>query len=322
MELLLSMLDLAELLKKNNYPFLIKDGGMASELEKRGYNLNTPLWSAELIRKDPEVIYKIHYDYLKSGADIILTSTYQATLPGLMNAGFSLKEGESLIREGASLARQARRDFLKNNPEFVRPILIGGSAGPFGAYLANGSEYSGNYSLTEEEYIRFHLPRASLLMESGVDFVAFETIPNIAEAKAILKMLENWPDKSAWLTFSGKTPGQISSYEKFEDAVVQFSSSPKLFALGINCTSPDIALSLMDIARNNSINDLVVYPNSGEIFDSIQKRWEGSGSRVNWKYFIDRCMKKKIGIIGGCCRTGPADIAEIYSLRNDFIPGL
>lgn len=133
---------------KINYPLLL-DGGLSNELERQGCDLNQKLWSAKMLESNPEAIVLAHLAYLEAGAQCIITSSYQATLPGFMAIGYDQPAASALILKSVQVAEEARRRFEFLHPNQAKP-LIAASVGPYGAYLANGSEYRGDYSISDQ----------------------------------------------------------------------------------------------------------------------------------------------------------------------------
>ena len=186
---------------KIDFPLLI-DGGLSNELESMGCDISDELWTARMIEANPEAIIDTHVAYLEAGAGCITTSSYQATIPGLMNVGFDSQAAEDLILSSAILAQKARSRFITSHPQSEQP-LIAGSIGPYGAYLADGSEYRGNYGLTDKDLLDFHKPRISILDDSEIDLYACETIPSFQEVKVLGEILREM-EKPAWISCSCK----------------------------------------------------------------------------------------------------------------------
>lgn len=297
----------------NDFPLIILDGALATELENRGCDINDSLWSAKILAEKPEMIEKVHYDYFAAGADCAITSSYQATIDGFIQKGFSEDEAVSLIRRSVQIAKKARDDFW-NNPENRknRPTpLVAGSVGPYGAYLADGSEYRGDYKITEEELIDFHRPRIKILVEEGVDILACETIPSLIEAKALVKLLKEFPGISCWISFSCKNASEISDGTNISECANYLDKFDQVAALGLNCTAPQYVESLITEIKNNSNKPVVVYPNSGEEYDANSKTWHGHSSSESYCCSAKGWFEKGAKLIGGCCRTTPKDIKAI-----------
>ena len=288
-----------------DFSLIILDGALATELENRGCNINDSLWSAKILAENPEIIEKVHYDYFASGADCAITSSYQATIEGFVEKGFTESEAISLIRKSVKIAKKARDDFWKEplNRDKQTCPLVAGSVGPYGAYLADGSEYRGDYKITEEELIDFHRPRIKILVEEGVDILACETIPNLIEAKAITKLLEEFPGVYCWISFSCKNDLEISDGTLISDCAKYLDTCEQVAAIGINCTAPQYVQSLITELKNNSKKPVVVYPNSGEEYHADSKTWHGNSSSEAYCCNAKGWFDKGAQLIGGCCRT-------------------
>lgn len=296
---------------------VILDGALATELEQRGCDLNDSLWSAKVLMEQPELIRQVHLDYFKAGADIAITASYQATVEGFAQKGLSKNQAIELIKKSVQIAKDARDEFWengKNRTSGLQP-LIAGSVGPYGAFLADGSEYRGDYNLTESELINFHRPRVEALIESGVDLLACETIPNFIEAQALIKLLREFPQASAWFTFTAKDGEHISHGEKIGDVAKWLNDYQQVSAIGVNCTSPLHIPSLIDEIKKNTSKPIVVYPNSGEIYNPETNTWHGETSCASFGLQAKVWVEHGARIIGGCCRTTPGHIKEIVTLR-------
>lgn len=297
----------------NDFNLIILDGALATELENRGCDINDSLWSAKILAENPEIIEKVHYDYFMSGADCAITSSYQATIDGFMQKGFTETEAISLIKRSVRIAKKARDDFWNDSENRKnRPMpLVAGSVGPYGAYLANGSEYRGDYNISEEDLINFHRPRIKILVDEGVDILACETIPNLLEAKAITKLLKEFPNVYCWISFSGKNDLEISDGTLISDCANYLDNCEQVAAIGINCTAPAYVNSLIEEIKTNSKKPIIVYPNSGEEYDANSKTWHGDSSSCSYGCNAKNWFDKGAKLIGGCCRTTPEDIKSI-----------
>ena len=297
----------------NNFPTVILDGAMATELESYGCDLNDRLWSAKILMENPELIKKVHLDYFQAGADCAITASYQATIEGYKERGLTEEEAVDLIQKSVRLAAEARDEFwaqLEDKSNRPRP-LVAASVGPYGAFLSDGSEYRGDYSLSEEELVAFHKERIGVLVKAGADILACETIPCLKEAKAIVKVLEGFPEVYAWFSFSAKDEYHISDGEKISKCAEWLDEQSQVAAIGINCSAPHIIESLIKEVKRQTAKPIIVYPNSGEEYDPASKTW-GEGSLANqFTSNIRRWHEAGAHIIGGCCRTTPEDIAAI-----------
>ncbi len=297
--------------------FLLLDGGLATELEKRGHNLNTKLWSAGLLNSHPDEIRAVHRAYLEAGADCIISATYQATVPGFMEAGLSEKEAKSLIQKAVAIARDARDEYFAScrngNRGKTRP-LIAASIGPYGAYLADGSEFRGNYSISPQELRAFHESRWEILADSGADLFACETIPSLAEALVLRDLLRTTPDVFAWVSFSCIDGQRISDGTPIRECTALFEECEQVVAVGINCTAPKFIPSLITEARKGTpTKPVVVYPNLGETYDDTKRAWIGASESVNFAKAAIEWFQLGARLLGGCCRTTPNHIAEMRS---------
>lgn len=284
-----------------NYP-LVLDGGLSNLLEEMGCDLNHLLWTARLLDKDIDSIVKAHQAYINAGAKCIITASYQASIPGFRSLGFSKEEAEQLILKSVWAAEEAI------NQSGTDDVLIAASIGPYGAYLGDGSEYTGNYAIQDKELKEFHLKRIQLLDDSNADFFACETIPSIREAGILSEILQN-VKKQAWVSFSCKDGKHLNDGTPIMECAKLFAHHKKVFAIGVNCTKPEFVSNLIkEIKSVPHSKKIVVYPNSGEKYDAKSKSWSGG---ISCGLQSKEWLLLGADIIGGCCRVGPKDIKEI-----------
>jgi homocysteine S-methyltransferase len=297
---------------------MVLDAGLATALEAKGCDLDDELWSARVLPESPELIRQVHREFLAAGADCIATVTYQATLPGFHRRGLSDDEGVELMRLAVRLACD-ERDTFWSDPYIrtgrLRP-LVAGSIGPYGAFLADGSEYSGRYGLGIDELHEFHRQRWNLLADSEVDLLACETIPSLSEARALLRLLDENPARWAWLSFSCRDEKHLSDGTPFADAVDLCAQHANVAAIGVNCTPPELISPLIRIARDRTKQPIVVYPNSGERYDAQSKSWGAVASDMVWTEAAAEWIGLGASIVGGCCRTGTDEIAQLRRLAD------
>lgn len=297
----------------NDYPALVIDGALATELERRGCDLNDELWSARVLLEQPEVIRQVHADYFRAGADCVITASYQATVEGYGKRGLNEEEALALIRKSVELAIEARDEFwaeATNRTGRAKPF-IAASVGPYGAYLADGSEYRGDYGLSRDELKDFHRPRMKALLEAGADILACETIPSLVEAQALAELLEEFPGATAWVSFTARDGKHVSEGQLLSDCVQDLEKYPQIAAVGINCTSPKYIASLVHEARAASTKPVLVYPNSGESYDAVHNAWGGDPAAESFGTQAREWYNAGARLIGGCCRTTPEDIHVI-----------
>jgi len=292
------------LLAKNT-PIVI-DGGLATQLETQGCDIDNPLWSASVIELNPQAILDAHRAYLDAGAEIIITASYQTT-------------AADLVTRSVELAIQARAEYSRDNPSQERSPLIAGSAGPYGAVMGDGSEYTGDYDVGVEELRDFHRSRLGVLDDSGADLIACETIPSFDEARVLSELLED-AEHSAWISFSCRDEYRISDGTPVAEAAELFRDHPRVRAVGINCTRPQFIAPLIERLRE-AIPEIaiVVYPNSGEDYDASSKSWSGTVTALDWAKAARQWVDSGAMIVGGCCRTGPE---HIRAISNELQPAV
>jgi homocysteine S-methyltransferase len=300
-------------------PLVILDGALATELERRGADLNDALWSAKLLIEQPELILQVHLDYFEAGADVATTASYQATFEAFARRGFDAQAAADLMRRSVALAADAREAFWsqpENRAGRMRP-LVAASVGPYGAMLADGSEYRGHYGLSLLELMDFHRPRMKVLVDAGADLLACETIPCLVEAMALASLLPEFPGITAWISFSCRDGEFNSEGERLADCVAALDGFEQVAAVGINCTAPEHISSLVAAARARTRKPLLVYPNSGEHYDATDKQWHGSAHSEHFAEQASDWYRQGARLIGGCCRTGPDDIRAVKAWEQE-----
>lgn len=294
-----------QLLKKQ--PYILLDGALATELERHGSNLDDPLWSARVLLEEPEQIHRIHTDYFKIGADCAITASYQASVTGFGSRGIKEDEAVELIKQTVYLAQQARAE----TGQAAAHALIAGSIGPYGAYLSDGSEYVGHYGVDDAQLEAFHRPRIEALIEAGADVLAFETIPSLQEAKVLFRLLEEFPEQSAWLAFSLRDATHISEGTPLSECMEALGDHPQLAAVGANCFPASIATDFITALKQLTDVPIIVYPNSGEQYDPVSKTWSGEAVCTAFEDIAPEWYAAGARLIGGCCRTTPEQIERI-----------
>jgi homocysteine S-methyltransferase len=297
---------------------MILDGGLATELEARGCDLADPLWSARVLVDEPDLVRRLHLDYLRAGADCITGASYQATVPGLLHRGLDEAGAEAVLRLSVELARQARETFWRANddPRRLRP-LVAASVGPYGAFLADGSEYRGRYELDEEALVDFHRRRWEVLLAAGPDLLACETLPSAVEARALRRLLAGSRGARAWFSFSCRDGERISDGTPLAAVAAELAGTPGLLAVGVNCTDPVLLPDLIRRLREATDLPIVVYPNSGEVWDATARAWCPAPEAVDLVEEAAGWVAAGAQLVGGCCRVGPR---EIRALRKRLLP--
>lgn len=295
--------------------FITIDGAMATELEARGCHLADSLWSAKVLIENPELIRDVHLDYFRAGAEIAITASYQATPAGFAARGLSHSDACALIEKSVNLAQQAREAWQQENPA-AKNLLIAGSVGPYGAYLADGSEYRGDYIRTQDEFKAFHQPRIAALLNAGADLLACETLPSFPEIRALLSVLHDYPQARAWLTLTLRDSEHLSDGTPLREVVALAEQSSQVIAIGINCIALEHTTAALRCLQGLTTLPLVVYPNSGEEYDAQSKTWHQHGASCrSLASYLPEWLAAGAKLIGGCCRTSPRDIADLTRLR-------
>ena len=274
------------------------DGGLSTALENNGNKLTTSLWTGELIRTNPAQITKAHLDFINAGAQIIITSSYQLSYTGCGARGWSEDETNQALIASTLLAKNAVSESGKS-------VKVAASVGPYGASLADGSEYKGNYGVSKQVLKDFHAKRLEILISTSPDYLALETMPDIFEVEVLLDLLNDCPIPF-WISYSCKEGNQTNAGQDFQSAVDLAQSA---MAVGINCTKPELITDLLRSAKSSK--PYVVYPNSGRVWDAVKKEWTGSAAVGFNDQLIQEWMEFGAEIIGGCCGIGAAEIAEI-----------
>ena len=296
---------------------IILDGALGTELESRGYDVSGKLWSAQYLLDKPQIIQDVHESYVRVGSDIITTSSYQASILAFVEAGLTPEKAYDLLKETVYLAQKAIKNVwqaLSQEEQKQRPYpLVAGSVGPYAAYLADGSEYTGDYQLSEEEFRDFHRPRIQALLEAGSDLLAIETIPNGAEAAALLRLLaEEFPQAEAYLSFVAQSENAISDGTKIEELGNLAQESPQALAVGFNCTAPHLIAPLLDRLGQVCNKPFLTYPNSGETYNGLTKTWHDDPEQERSLLENSKLWQEQgVRLFGGCCRTRPEDIAQL-----------
>lgn len=294
-------------LLKSQTPIIL-DGGLSNELEALGMDLNNTLWSASVLQNNPDAILRAHLNYLNAGADIIITSSYQASVSGFKAVGVTEDQARMLITKSVLIAEQAIDEFMNNKPSSQRRPLIAASVGPYGATMADGSEYHGNYGLTDQALREFHKDRLFLLDQTAADILACETIPSQQEAHILHDLLLE-TETPAWVSLSCKDGGHINDGTAIEEIATLFQNNQNILAIGINCTAPQFADELVSrIKKATPDKAIVVYPNSGEHYDADDKTWHGTVDPTSCALAAKTWKNSGATLIGGCCRMGPDHI--------------
>ncbi len=322
--------------------FVALDGGVASELERAGHDLNDPLWSAKALLDDPGAVLAVHRAFLEAGADCIVTATYQATFQGFADRGMGEAEAEAALLDAVALAVRARDQFWTREEASLgrrsravprlRPLVAAG-VGPYGAYLADGSEYRGDYGIGMNALEAFHRRRWQVLARSSADLIACETIPSLPEVRALARLAGEF-GKPMWISFSCPDGDRLADGTDLAQATRVADAAPGVFALGVNCVAPRYVPGLVAEVASGTEKAVVAYPNAGGAWDAEAKRWDpptrrdgGSTGQSRWDApaepggdavegadWATACLEwlaAGADAVGGCCRVGPATLRRM-----------
>jgi homocysteine S-methyltransferase len=271
---------------------VVLDGGLATELERQGHDLSSRLWSARLLRDDPAAIVAAHRAFVVAGAEVVTGGSYQASFDVLGD------EAEPLLRRSVALAREAG------------PRWVAASVGPYGAVLADGSEYRGDYGVSVQQLREWHRRRLHVLADAGADILAVETIPCLAEVEALCAELDDVA-VPAWLTVSCAAMTTRAG-EPAAEAFAMAGGCAAVIATGVNCMAPGEVAELVRIASAESGKPVVAYPNSGEEWDAVRRAWIGPRHLADAD--VAGWLDAGVRLVGGCCRVGPDEIAAIAAI--------
>jgi len=284
------------------------DGSLSYPLEKKGYNLNKKLWTGDALINDPSAIKKIHKDYLVAGVDFISTSTYQISYRVLKEMGYNHNEIKDIFKRSVDLVQDAIEE-----TKIKRKVKIVGSYGPYGASLSDGSEYTGKYNTSDEIIMNYHIENMNIIKELDLDIILYETIPCLREIEILSKVVEKYK-KEVWISFTCNKDLEFRDGTSIMKACKILSSIKNISTIGINCFSPLLVEKGIKKLKENSNKKILIYPNSGEIYNNKDKDWYGE------KYFDNSMIKKWLAlspdIIGGCCRVGFEDIQNMRKEIN------
>ncbi|MGW0576288.1 homocysteine S-methyltransferase [Streptomyces sp. NPDC002920] len=284
---------------------VVLDGGMSNQLASAGHDLSDELWSARLLAERPEAITEAHLAYFEAGANVAITASYQATFEGFAKRGIAHEEAARLLALSVELAREAARQ--ARGKGVTRPLWVAASVGPYGAMLADGSEYRGRYGLSVEQLERFHRPRLEVLAAAAPDVLALETVPDAEEAQALLRAVRGL-GVPAWLSYT-VDGDRTRAGQPLEEAFALAADADEVIAVGVNCCAPDDVDAAVATAARVTGKPVVVYPNSGESWDAGARAWKGSSTFTPEQVLVWR--ESGARLIGGCCRVGPEAVASI-----------
>ncbi len=288
---------------------VVLDGGLATHLEARGHDLSSHLWSARMVIDHPDEVVAAHRDFFQAGAQVATTASYQASFDGLARLGLDRRAATDVLTATVRLADRARRDVDTTSPD-GRPRWVAASVGPYGAALADGSEYRGDYGLSVAQLARWHRPRLDVLADAGADVFAIETIPCLAEVEAVLSEVDG-SGRTCWLSMTCDGD-RTRRGEPLAEAFAMAADVDEVVAVGVNCCKPGDVAPAMALAAEVAPTPTIAYPNSGEEWDAANHRWVGTPTFA--PRAVDGWVDAGARLVGGCCRVTPADISTLHSI--------
>ena len=300
---------------------MVIDGSMATALEALGADTRSSLWTAAALAEQPELVKQVHLDYFRAGADCGITCSYQATIPGLTAHGYSAEEAEKIIADSVRLFLEARDEWWEEEGREAGrayPVCLAG-IGPYGAYLADGSEYRGNYGVSDQTLRDFHRRRMEILAEAGADVLLIETQPSLSEVLIEAEIAEDLC-ADYWISFSCRDGLRINEGDMIRDCAAKLSEGhPGLKMIGVNCSKPEYIVSLIHELRNATDIPVGVYPNSGFVYDPETKTWAVPEGQLDFGTYVLEYMKAGASAVGGCCTTNADHIKQVTVVRDKYV---
>ena len=300
---------------------MVIDGSMSAILEELGADNSSSLWTAAALAEQPELVKQVHLEYFRAGADCGITCSYQATIPGLTAHGYSAEEAEKIIADSVKMFFEAREEWWDEEgreADRAYPVCLAG-IGPYGAYLADGSEYRGNYGVDDQTLRDFHRRRMEILAEAGADVFLIETQPSLNEVLIEADIAEDL-GMDYWISFSCRDGFHINEGDLIRDCAAKLSKRhPGLRMIGVNCSKPEYIVSLIHELRNATDLPVGVYPNSGFVYDPATKTWVVPEGRPDFRAYALEYMKAGASAVGGCCTTNAYHIRQVAEVRDKYV---
>lgn len=281
---------------------VVLDGGLSTQLEHRGQDISGPLWTGRALLADPRAVASAHADYVRAGADVVITASYQISRAGFDAAGLGRQAADAAIAASTNAAREAARGSAAR---------VAASVGPYGAILHDGSEYRGRYGLSHAALVDFHRERMDVIVATSPDLLAVETIPDVEEAEALVDVLADHPAMPAWICFSAADGEHTNAGQSIEEAVAVAASAPNVVAVGVNCTDPAFIAELASRIRAVTNLPIVVYPNAGGAWDPVDGQWHDAGPDGFAPEVVASWRAAGATAIGGCCGTDDRTISAL-----------
>lgn len=269
---------------------IIADGAMGTRIMELGVNLKeTP---SELLNiKKPELIEKIHREYIESGANLILSNTFMCNIINAKRNNYNLEE---IIEAGISIAKKACGDHG----------LVALDIGPLSYYIEeNDSSF--------KEIVYENTERIINASKDKFDLVIFETLGSLKEGEFAVKKAKTLTDKKVICSFTLAYKKDIPNFIK---NMVSTLEPLGVDALGINCTGYEEILIALDILKENTNLPIMIKANLG-IPKKVGEELVYDKTLEEFKNLSKRALEKGVNIIGGCCGTTPEYIRAICNLK-------
>ncbi|MFI8447718.1 homocysteine S-methyltransferase [Streptomyces erythrochromogenes] len=290
---------------------VVLDGGLSNQLAAQGCDLTGGLWTGRVLDERPVQVEAAHTAYARAGAEVLITASYQVGYRAFAAQGRDRDTTTALLHRSVALAARAAE-------AADHEVWVAASVGPYGAVLADGSEYRGRYGLSVRELAAFHRPRIEALLAAGPDVLAVETLPDPDEAEAVLTVLAE-TDAPAWLGYT-VAAGRTRSGHPLSEAFALAAQAPQVIALGVNCCDPAEVLPALEAAAAVTAKPLLAYPNDGSAWEAATGTWWTPADVPPWPTAAWRRTGARL--VGGCCRIGPERIADLArEFREDGPPG-
>ena len=283
--------------------YTLIDGGLSTAIERLGGDVSGQLWTAGLAVTDPDKLLAAHRSFVEAGAEVIATASYQCDARAFESFGYDATRGRRVLADMTALARRATQG---------TSTRVAASVGPFGASLANGSEYTGRYGVEWSVVEHYHREKLRILVDSGPDLVAVETIPLAREAQLIADLLVEYGAPPTWFSFGCADAHRTYGNDDLGVAVRGVSDYPNLVAVGVNCVAPaTVSGALRTIRQAIGDRPLIAYPNHGRVWDAVARTWTGDDATASIDDSVDEWVSLGARFVGGCCGVGPTEIARL-----------
>ncbi len=280
--------------------FHLIDGGLSTELERLGAKIQGELWTGRALLDDPDLVLQAHRAFALAGAEVVISSSYQLSRQGFLEVGLTEADADEALRRSIAVAREAVAG---------TDAKVAASIGPYGAVLHDGSEYRGDYTVSQAQLEDFHATRLAVLLEESPDFLAIETIPNLVEARALAQVLKGI-ETPKWFSFTAGSADLLWSGEKIEDAVAEIAGLSNLVAVGVNCVNPEFVAEIAGRIKPLVAAQIIAYPNRGGTWDSANGVWLGNKPR-EFASWLPEWQAAGVSWVGGCCGTNSLDITTL-----------